>query len=140
MSRSTINNRRFALQDAYLTLRELTATAIAATTAENPIQYNLDKLMYFKAVVTFGAYTGFAAGTAEWDIFVEVSADGVTYQSIGNCRAPGNANIFYIPFEGMQIADLISGGFDTENLLYVRCRAVKTGTPGNLMYGVYLTC
>ena len=141
MSRSTINNRRFALLDALLELRDLSAGAITATTTENPIQLDANKLLYYKAVLNLAAYTGFIAGVAQWDIYIEVSGDGgSTYKTLGTMTAPGESVIFDIGFTGEQVEDLISGGQFTDADLYVRARSVKTGSPTSLNYGAYLTC
>ncbi len=133
MSRSTIGDRRAIIFDKQLELRDYDAAAISASTTETAINFEATKQMAFKCVVDVAAHTGYVATTAEWTIDVEACAtsDG-TYQSAGSLTLDGTANRFDVPLSGEWIEDIESGA------AYVRVRATKTGSPGNLTYGAFL--
>jgi hypothetical protein len=135
MPRSTIGNRRSAMFDKALELRDYNAAAaVSATTAETAIAFDGTKFMDFKAVVNVAAHTGFVATSAQWEIVIEVSATSSgTYTKVGSAIPSGTAANLDIPLSGQWIEDLLS------TAAYIRARAVKTGSPGNLTYGVHLT-
>ncbi len=132
MPRSTIANRREYLFDAATQLRDYTTAAISATTAETAIAIPATKLQEYKAVVDVAVYSGYADGTAQWDIAIEASADGSTYKSVGGFTALGTTNRFDVPLSGEWVDDIVA------NAIYLRVKATKTGSPGNLTYGAWL--
>ncbi|MBD2437376.1 hypothetical protein [Nostoc sp. FACHB-110] len=133
MPRSTIANRRAIPFDKALELRDYSASAISATTAGTAISLAATKLESFKCVVNVAAHTGFSAGTAQWDITVEASTDNSTFKTVGIVTPQGTANQFDLPLSGEWIEDIVSGA------IYIRSKASKTGSPGNLTYGAFLT-
>lgn len=134
MPRSTIANRRAIWLDANTQLRDYTSSAISATTAETAIALAATKLEDFKAVVDVAAYTSYSSGTAEWLIEIQVSAtSGGTYTTVGSFTPVGTANRFDVPLSGEWIEDKLS------TAAYIRVKATKTGSPGNLTYGAILT-
>ncbi|MEH1790826.1 MAG: hypothetical protein V7L23_35985 [Nostoc sp.] len=139
MSRSTIANRRAISLDASLILRDFTAgIAVSATTAETAISNtNVAELCYYKAVVDVAAHTGYAAGTAQWAITIEASADNSTFVPVGTVIPTGVANRFQIPLSGEWVEKNLPAASYT-NIIYVRAKATKTGSPGNLNYGAFL--
>ncbi|MEH1821524.1 MAG: hypothetical protein V7L31_20995 [Nostoc sp.] len=140
MARSTIANRRAILLDASLILRDFTtAVAISATTAETAISNtNVAELLYYKAVVDVAAHTGYVAGSAQWTITIEASADNSTFVPVGTVIPIGVANRFQIPLSGEWVEkNLPSAAYP--NIIYVRAKATKIGSPGNLNYGAFLT-
>lgn len=135
MPRSTIANRRAVNFDKNLELRNIASTAISASTAETAIAFFADKYNFYKAVVYAPAYTGYAAGTAEWQVVIEVSTTiAGTYRQVGIAILPGVGGEIQIPLEGSYVEDILPGS------TWIRTRAIKVGAPGNLAYGVYLSC
>lgn len=135
MTRSTIANRRKLIFDKALELRDRNSAAISASTTETAISLAASKLKYYKAVVDVDAHTGYVATTAQWDISIEAATTvGGTYKEVGKCTATGVANRFDIPLAGEWVEDVAG------TALFIRVKATKTGTPGNLTYGAYLTC
>ena len=140
MSRSTIANRRAILLDAATVLRDYAAVAVAATTAENPLtSINAAELQYYKAVVDVAAHTGYAVGSAQWQITVEVSADGVNYFIAGTVIPNGIANRYQLPLSGEWVEKIVTNSAYPD-INYTRAKATKVGSPGNLTYGAFLTC
>ncbi|MBD2488998.1 hypothetical protein [Aulosira sp. FACHB-615] len=133
MPRSTIANRRATIFDKALELRDYTAAAISATTAGTAISLQATKLKSYKCVVDVAAHTGFVATSAQWDITVEASTDNSTFKPVGTVTPQGTQNRFDLPLSGEWVEDIVSGA------LYVRVKATKTGSPGNLTYGAFLT-
>ncbi|MBD2771187.1 hypothetical protein [Iningainema tapete] len=135
MSRSTIANRRHLLFDKGLELRDYNATAVATTTSETAIEFAADKQLAYKAVILAGAYTGYAAGSAEWKISIEAATTVAgTYKEIGSCTADGTIKQFDIPLSGEWVEDLLPGA------LYIRATATAIGAPDALTYGAFLAC
>ncbi|WP_414755539.1 hypothetical protein [Anabaena sp. CCY 9910] len=132
MPRSTIANRRSHQFDKNLELRDYTAAAISATTAGSAIALDATKLVNYKCVVDVAAYSSYSAGTAQWTISVEASADNSTFAPVGSITPAGTAGKFDIPLSGEWVQDLVASA------AYIRVRAVKTGSPGNLTYGAFL--
>lgn len=134
---STIaDRRRRGTYDAELELRDYTAAAVSATTAETGIKFYPRKHEAFKVVIVADAYTSYSAGTAEWTITVEVSnALGSGYAAVATldpATAAGAAIETEIVLGGDQVAD-----FDAD-ADYIRVNATKTGSPGNLTYGAFI--
>lgn len=135
MAQSTTTYRRALLFDKALELRDYAGDAIAASQTENAIPFPATKQLGYKAVVDVAAITGVAAGTAQWDISVEVSATaGGNYKEVAKVTPGGIANRFDLPLSGEWVNDVVP------EALYIRIKATKTGTPGNLSYGAFLCC
>lgn len=134
MPRSTIANRRAIHFDANLELRDFDAAAISASTAETAIAYPVTKLMGYKCVVDVAAYTGYVATTAQWVITVEACAtSGGTYKTVGTFTPTGVAIRADVPLSGEWVDDIEA------DAAYIRVKATKTGSPGNLTYGAFLS-
>lgn len=115
-------------------LRDRAGAAISATTAETAINYtSVNDLCGFKVVVSSAAYTGYVATTAQWDVAIEVSANNSTFTQVALVPLKGSAGLFEVALTGKQIEDTVNGA------AYIRARAVKTGTPGNLSYGAFIS-
>lgn len=135
MPRSTISSRRAVIFDKNLELRNASNPAISTATAENPVQFPAEKYDFYKAVVHAPNYTGYVAGTAEWQAIIEVSTTlAGTYRQVGGATIPGAGSDLQIPLEGSYIEDVLPGA------AYIRVRTVKVGAPGNLAYGAFLAC
>ena len=134
MPRSTIANRRAIEFDKSLELRDYAAVAISASTTEAAIALSATKLMAYKCVVDVAAYTGYVAATAQWDITVEAAlTSGGTYKTVGTFTALGTQSRFDVPLSGEWVDDIVAGAE------YIRVKATKIGSPGNLSYGAFLT-
>lgn len=135
MSRSTISSRRAVIFDKSLELRNASNPALTAATAENPVQFPAEKYNFYKAVVHTPGYTGYVAGTAEWQVIIEVSTQlAGTYKQVGIATLPSAGGDVQIPLEGSYIEDVLPGAD------YIRVRTVKVGSPGNLTYGAFMAC
>lgn len=133
MPRSTIANRRAIQFDKSLELRDYAAAAVSASTTETAIAFPATKLMSYKAVVDVAAHTGFVATSAQWDITVEAAlTSGGTYKTVGTFTATGAQNRFDVPLSGEWVDDIVA------DAAFIRVKAVKTGSPGNLTYGAFL--
>ncbi len=110
-------------------------TAISATTAETAMALNPRTLEEFAAVVISNTYTPFTAGSAFWQVSIETCpTSSGTFTVIGGpLTIDGTAAIVPIPINGY-LAE-----YRDSNSLFVRARAIKTGSPGNLDYAVLLT-
>ncbi|MEH1777088.1 hypothetical protein [Nostoc sp.] len=133
MPRSTIANRRAIQFDKSLELRDYAAVAISASTTETALTFPATKLKAYKAVVDVAAHTGYVATSAQWDITVEAAlTSGGTYKTVGAFTATGVQNRFDVPLSGEWVDDIVA------DAAYIRVKAVKTGSPGNLTYGAFL--
>jgi hypothetical protein len=134
MSRSSIGNRRAITFDKELELRSIKLAAISATTNQTAIAFPATKQLDFKAVIQVATHTGYVAGTAEWTIEVQASADNATFKRVGNPVTPAGSIVnFEIALSGRSIENIVP------DAAYVRVIATKTGSPGNLTYGAFLT-
>lgn len=135
MPASTIANRHARFFDKSLELRARSASPISATTAETGIALPAAKYDAFKVVLDVAAYTSFAAGTAQWAIAVEVATTlGGTYSPVTVSVVPnGTAATYDIPLSGEFADQILSGA------AFIRVNATKTGSPGNLTYGAYIS-
>ena len=134
MSRSDIPNRRSILFDKLLELRDSTLAPISASTTETALAYPVTKLESYKAVVDVAPFSGYVAGSAQWDITIEVALTaGGTYKPVGTVTATGVANRFDLPLSGEWIDDIVPNAYS------IRARATKTGSVGNLSYEAFLT-
>ena len=137
---STIANRRSYEFDALTVLRLITAAVLAATTSEAGVPlatiapviaaYDL-----FKVIVHDAAYTGYANGTAQWTATVEASTTiGGTYTQVSTpVVLNGSAQNVEVALSGLGVDSAVPGA------KYLRVTATKTGTPGNLVYGAFVS-
>ena len=131
-----VNLKRYPrLEPDQATVLREKGTAISATTAETAIALNPRTLEEFNAVVTSNAYTSFAAGSAFWQVSVEsCPTSSGTFTAIGGpVTIDGTAAIVPIPISG-HLAE-----YRDSTSLFVRARAIKTGSPGTLDYAVLLS-
>lgn len=134
MPRSTIANRRTNAFDANISLRLITAAALSATTSTTGVFIpELLKHLYFKAVINANAYASHD-GSNNWSIAVEASEQLSTgYVTVGTVPLTGTLREFDLPLSGDWIEQRVS------NARFIRVTATRTGAPGNLTFGAYLT-
>ena len=119
--------------DQSAVLREK-GTALSATTAETAIELTVETLESFSGVVISNDYTSFTAGSAFWEVFVEICpTSSGTFSSIGRLPIDGTASMVPIPLSGY-VAE-----YRDSTAVFVRARAVKTGSPGTLDYALLLS-
>lgn len=134
MPLSTTGDRRKNLLDKLLELRDYSATALAATTNGTPVTIDATKIIAYEAVCKVAAYTGYVDPTAQWDLKVQVSADNVTYVDASVAYVlDGTEQKVRFALSGAAVNDLAA------DALYVRTVATKTGAPGDLTYGAFLS-
>lgn len=134
---STIGDRRrVGTYDKGLELRDPDGAAISATTSETSIKFASRKNEVFRVVVNMAAYTGYTAGSAEWNVSVEVSdVESGTYTQVASLPASAGAGeAVQVPLDisGAEVAALDG---DAE---YIRVTATKTGAPGDLTYSAFI--
>lgn len=128
--------------DHLTTLRKVSGSSpIAATTAETPKEIAVGHLMTaFRLEVGCANYSGYVAGTSYWKVVLEASVDMVAanFKPIGECvLMPKSATDFSIRSE------ILTNGVVAQSLVpgakYLRCNAVKVGTPGVLNYNAHMS-
>lgn len=132
---STIADRRQrGTVDAALMLRTYAAAALSVTASGSGVEFDSKANLSFKVCLSAAAYTGYAAGTAQWTIAVEVSDSlAGTYTQLGRSVIPVGAaletEIMVSP------VDAVAANADPN---FIRVTATKTGSPGNLTYGAWI--
>jgi hypothetical protein len=109
--------------DQETVIREKSASALSATGAETAIAF--DQGYDLLVVINAAAYSGYAAGTAQWTITVEASADNSTFVVLRSFILDGTAQQFDTAISKQEMS-----GYS-----YITTKATKTGSPGNLTYG-----
>jgi hypothetical protein len=134
MPRSTIANRVGKVFDKNLELYDIATAAISATTNGTPLAIDATRYLDYDVVINPVAYTGFVAGTAQWSISIAAATTvGGTYNTVGTIVLDGTATQRFIALSGVMI-----GGV-TPLTQFLRVTATKTGTPGNLQFGAFLS-
>jgi len=134
MPLSTIGDRRKDLFDKLLELRAYDAAALTATANGTALSIDATKIIAYEAICNIAAYTGYDAGTAEWALKIEVSADDSTYVAVTpDTVIDGTAQELRFALSGAAVNDVVA------DAIYVRVVATKTGSPGNLTFGAYLS-
>jgi hypothetical protein len=112
--------------DQETVIREKTATALSATEVPTAIAFiqKYDLLV----VINAAAYSGYDAGTAQWTITVEASADNSTFVVLRSFVLDGTAQRFDTAISQQEMLPYS----------YIRTKATKTGTPGTLSYGSFI--
>lgn len=132
---STIADRRKrGTVDAALRFRKLSDTALSATGSTAGLAFYPRAQEVFKVCFSVAAYTGYAAGTAQWALTVEISdALNGTYTQIGKTLIPvGTAGELELALSGAEAAIVSSAS------VFIRVTATKTGAPGNLSYAAWI--
>lgn len=121
--------------DVALELRDINKPALSANAAENAIAtFNPTKTKEYKIIVVHGDVASYAAGTAEWQIVIEVSnASNGTFSPVATVPLKGVASAREVAFAGKMVNDILP------TAEWIRVRATKTGSPGNLVYGAFVT-
>lgn len=134
MPRSTIGDRRTSMFDKATELRNYSAAAVAANASETGIALPASKYGSIRAVVNAAAYTSYVATTAQWTIEIQAATTlNGTYTTVGSVVLTGVQQEFDLPLSGEYIEQRVPGA------KFIRANAVKTGTPGALTYGAYLS-
>lgn len=133
---STLTPRRSLEFDTLLQLRARDAAALSATGSSTGLAFRANAYDDFMVEIITAAHTGYVAGTAQWSIQVEVSASlSSGYQAVGRAVVPdGTAQRTQIAVSG-QSAFMVLGA----EPLFIRVTATKTGSPGNLSYGAFVS-
>lgn len=134
---STIADRRArGTYDVELELRDYAAAALSATASSTGKAFASRKIEAFKVCLSFAAYTGYSAGSAQWTITVEVAATvGGSYTVIETllpATFAGAAGETEFVIGGDQVTDRLA------TAEFIRVTATKTGTPGDLTYGAWI--
>lgn len=135
MPRSTISNRRASYFDKSLELRNASNPAISTGFAETGVLFPATKQEDYKVVVHTPGYTGYTAGASEWQVVIEVSSTlAGTYRQVGVAPLPDKGGDVPIPLDGAYVEDIL------QTAAYIRARSIKVGSPGNLVYGAFVSC
>lgn len=134
MARSTIATRYGKLFDKELELYSYATAAVSATTNSTVKALEVRKLDDYEVIIDVAAHSGYSAGTAEWPITVSVSdTSGGTYTTIASFTPAGTAARRVIALSGAMVESIKS------DAAYIKITATKTGSPGNLTFGAYLS-
>lgn len=134
MPRSTIANRVGKIFDKNLELYDIATAAISATTNGTPLAIDATRVLDYDLAINPMAYTGYVAGTAQWSISIGAATTvGGTYNTVGSIVLDGTAAQRFIALSGAMINGVTPGA------QFLRVTATKTGTPGNLQFGAFLT-
>ena len=129
-----MTNRRFDIYDTALVLRAHDAAALSATTAGAGVDVGAESSKNLAVVIDVAAYTGYTATSAEWTIAVEsrdsADANQVVLQSF---VTNGTKQQFRVPLDAPFVLQRHPAS------ARIGVRATKTGSPGNLSYGAYVT-
>jgi hypothetical protein len=131
MAFPTLSPRNTTPYDKFLSL--LDGTPLTTTTTGDPILLDTTALSLARCIVGSSGYTGYAPGTAEWSVEVQVSdaIDG-TYVPFPSLTIPGNAGNYSFGISGESVYKLLP------TARYVRAVATLTGTAGEVTLQVYL--
>ena len=118
-------------QDELARLRNFADAAITATTTGTPVELLPADDASCKAIIKYQAYTGYAAGTAEWVISIE-AADNVAgpFAQVGSIALDGGPSVREIAFTGAQVHSLVP------DATHLQVTATLVGGAGALTYGV----
>jgi hypothetical protein len=132
---STLPNRRAFHFDKQMELRDGTASAVAATTSETAIAFTAVAFDVFKVIVYPTAFSAYVAGSAEWTISVEAGLTlGGAFTVIDSVKPNGTTpKTLEMALSGGEIEQAVPGA------KYLRVTATKTGTPGSLIYGAFVS-
>lgn len=134
MTRSTIANRVGKAFDKNLELYDIATAAISATTNGTALAIDATDIIEYDVVVNPVAYTGFVAGTAQWTISVGAATTvGGTYNTVTSIVLDGTTTQRFIALSGAMVSGVTPGA------KFLRVTATKTGTPGNLQFGAFLS-
>lgn len=133
MARSTLPTRRSYRFDKSLELRDYASVAIAASTNGADLAFPATKQMDYKAIVNAASYSAYVANTAQWSVAIEASADGITFKQVGTSVVLIGDTQVEIALSGAGVEDVVP------NAEYLRVVATKTGTPGNLTFGAFIS-
>jgi hypothetical protein len=131
---STIGDRRKQTLDKLLELRAYTATPLTATTSTAGLELDLTTQMAYEVIAGVGAYDDYDAGVDQWSLSVSVSADNSAWVVFSNVAVlTGEAKEHRFALTGAAVNDVVPGA------KYIRVNAIKTGSPGALTYGAYIS-
>lgn len=131
---STMSDSTSREFDKLLELRDGSATAISATTAESAIAFPVRKTQEYKVCYNIGAYSSYSVGVNSWSVAIEVSdTSNGTYVPVATINPVGSAVTGEVPLTNVYVAGFLS------TAEYIRVKATKTGSPGSLSYGAFIT-
>lgn len=114
-------------------LRAKSAAAISATTAQTAIALDVPEQCTIRFVLDHDAIGSVTPGTAEWDITLEISDDNSTFVAVRTFTLGAGAMTYETAITGPEMGQFVP------EATHIRVNATKTGTPGNLTYGAFLT-
>lgn len=125
-----------ATEIAPMLAANVTAGGVSPTTNGIKIE-GLAKDFDVRLVVNSLGYTGYVAGTTQWTVTLEASADPTGAAGYVAVSAPivltGAKETRSTGLYGYSILELVP------NAIFFRVRHTPTGTPGGLRYGAFLT-
>jgi hypothetical protein len=123
-----------SIYDTALELRSLGATAITSSTNETAIAFNPRLDDDFVVKIPHADVSSYTAGSAEWSVAVQVATtSGGTYYTVGSVTLKGTATTREVAISSKSVSDILS------TAAYMRVAATKTGSPGGLTYGAFIT-
>ena len=129
----TLTKTRAYPLDKETELRSKSSSAISASTSEDAISLDIPEQCTIRFVLVHEAISSVVTDTAEWVVALQISNDNSNFIGV---------RTFTLGADAMTHESVISGtemGQSVANANYIRVAATKTGTPGNLTYGAFLT-
>lgn len=133
---STMTSRRSLAFDKLTELRPYTAAALSATTSATGLAFRANTHIDFVVEIDVAAHTAYTASTALWTITIEVSATlSSGYVQVGrSILTDGTAKVHQISVSGQSAFQALGA-----EPLFIRVTATKTGSPGTLTYGAFIS-
>jgi hypothetical protein len=109
---------------------------MSSTTTGTAVAGNFDYLEDVKVVVSNDAYSGYSAGTAEWNWIIQFSPDNSNWFNASASVMVVSATAASVErkYTRQQIKAL-----STSPILWARIVLTKVGTPGTLTLDAYIT-
>ncbi len=114
-------------------LRAKDSPAISATTSETAIALDVPEQCSLRFVLDYDAISSVTPGTAEWAVSLEVSADNSTFVTVRTFTLGAATMTYESAVTGTEMSQMVA------NATHIRVTATKTGSPGDLTYGAFLT-
>lgn len=130
---STLNRTNASPYDKDTELRDYSKAEISATTSETAIELAIPEQSTIRAVLNHAAIGSVTPGTAEWTVTVEISADNIDFTAVRTWVLGADATELETAITGVEMTSFVN------DATHIRASATKTGTPGNLTYGLILT-
>ncbi len=106
---------------------------VLETTSETAIALDIPSQCTIRFVLDHDAIANVTPGTAEWVVTLEISDDNSTFTAVRTFTLTADTATYESPVSGSEMSQIVA------NATHARVTATKTGSPGDLTYGAFLT-